>query len=594
MKRTEKTLLCLMLLLVLLTALAAVSAYAEDYNLWVCGVQVTSENKNDIFSDGSARYDGTGTQGTLSFSNTFAHDGQYNGYMVYAYGINLTVRSADSGVLTLNTQYKGIYSYYGSLTVGSEIDITAASYCLSAYGDLTANLKVTAKAEDMALEASNITLNSDVSITETDSNSSNLINSSGDVAVHGSVTIHSASSGFGYAIFAGHSITIDEDASITGGLLHGLYTASGNIAVNGNLTISGNVQFGVSANAEYAPSGAVTMLSGIWDISATQDAITAKGGISIPATHGITTPVGGVISQLGSGYYAVTESDGTTRAAHAVIQPVAPATYTITSHIDGFPGDIVMVQESAAAGTTVTVTTISTADTELKSLSWSQDGGATKTDITNTKSFVMPAHNVDVYAVFQLSGGGTEYTITVHPGANGAAGVSQNTAAPGTTITVNAVPFSGYEVKSILWSADGGATKTDITDTASFVMPASNADVYVEFQPAGSGGGYYFDFGGGDPWYGGYTGAQAYRLRVAPTEHGSVVVAVANGQTSTEMYVYPQTAVSVYAAADPGYALDSIVWSLDSGEAAYDITQAGAFVMPAMDVTVRVSFRPIG
>ncbi len=509
MKRTEKTLLCLMLLLVLLTALAAASAYAEDYNLWVCGVRVTSENKNDIFSDGSARYDGTGTQGTLSFSNTFAHDGQHNNYMVYADGIKLTVRSADSGVLTLNTQHYGIATdgSNGSLTIASDIKITADSDCLFSSTTLTANGNVTAKTREKALRSGgSITINGNVNIPETGNSSQNLITSYNNVAVHGSVTINAAAQTGGDAIYAAQSIVIDDAASIIGGkMVHGLFADSGSVAVNGDLTISGNVDYGVSAR-----SGTITMLSGIWDISATSIAIYAKGGISIPATHGITTPVGGVVSSIYGSYY-VTESDGTTYAAHAVIQPVAPASYT----------------------------------------------------------------------------------ITVHPGANGAAGVSQNTAAPGTTITVNAVPFSGYEVKSILWSADGGATKTDITDTASFVMPASNADVYVEFQLAGSGGGYYFDFGGGDPWYGGYTGAQAYRLRVAPTEHGSVVVAVANGQTSTEMYVYPQTAVSVYTAADPGYALDSIVWSLDSGEAAYDITQAGAFVMPAMDVTVRVSFRPM-
>ena len=77
------------------------------------------------------------------------------------------------------------------------------------------------------------------------------------------------------------------------------------------------------------------------------------------------------------------------------------------------------------------------------------------------------------------------FTVTVHPGANGAAAVSAHSAAEGETIAVNGVPFEGYAISEILWSADGGATKNNITDTASFVMPAMDVAVYVTFRPVG-------------------------------------------------------------------------------------------------------------
>ena len=60
------------------------------------------------------------------------------------------------------------------------------------------------------------------------------------------------------------------------------------------------------------------------------------------------------------------------------------------------------------------------------------------------------------------------------------------------------------------------------------------------------------------------------------------------------MNVYPSTTVYVFPNAEQGYTLDKIVWSLIDGSASYDITEAKTFVMPAMDVVVYVTFKPVG
>ena len=117
-----------------------------------------------------------------------------------------------------------------------------------------------------------------------------------------------------------------------------------------------------------------------------------------------------------------------------------------------------------------------------------------------------------------------------------------------------------------------------------------------------SGGGSGFDLvfnipGEDNSWGygGGYAPQQAYRVSLAPMQGGSAALGLTTGEsTETVMNVYPTTTVYVFPNAEQGYVLDKIVWSLIDGSASYDITEAKNFVMPAMDVVVYVTFRPVG
>ena len=116
-----------------------------------------------------------------------------------------------------------------------------------------------------------------------------------------------------------------------------------------------------------------------------------------------------------------------------------------------------------------------------------------------------------------------------------------------------------------------------------------------------SGGGSGFDLvfnipGEDNSWeyVGGYAPQQAYRVSLAPMQGGSAALGLTTGESGAQMNVYPSTTVYVFPNAEQGYALDKIVWSLIDGSASYDITEAKNFVMPAMDVVVYVTFRPVG
>jgi len=114
----------------------------------------------------------------------------------------------------------------------------------------------------------------------------------------------------------------------------------------------------------------------------------------------------------------------------------------------------------------------------------------------------------------------------------------------------------------------------------------------------GSGADIVFNLPGTDNTWeyvgGGYAPQLAYRVSLAPMQGGSAALGLTTGESGAALNVYPTSAVYVFPNAEQGYVLDKIVWSLIDGSASYDITETKNFVMPAMDVVVYVTFRPVG
>jgi len=210
-------------------------------------------------------------------------------------------------------------------------------------------------------------------------------------------------------------------------------------------------------------------------------------------------------------------------------------------------------------------------------------------------SIVFTIETADAYSVTYKHGAGTgtEYTRTVTK----VDGVYKH--------PVEACRFTAPEGKHFdhWYCSDGnnyhyGDTINPVTDdltlTAIWV-----ADSKPSSSGGGSGGGVDLVFnipGADDSWeyVGGYAPQQAYRVSLAPMQGGSAALGLTTGDSGTALNVYPTSAVYVFPNADPGYTLDKIVWSLIDGSASYDITEAKNFVMPAMDVVVYVTFRPLG
>ena len=213
-----------------------------------------------------------------------------------------------------------------------------------------------------------------------------------------------------------------------------------------------------------------------------------------------------------------------------------------------------------------------------------------------------------VYANFEADAAPT-YTVTYD--ANGGSGTMPSWSGnAGTEIEIDICSFTPPEGKEFdKWLCVERNTTYNpgqkITVDQNLTLKAQWKDEEKpdggEKKTSGSGSGFDLVFnipGEDNSWEyvgGGYAPQQAYRVSLAPMQGGSAALGLTTGEsTETAMNVYPTTTVYVFPNAEQGYVLDKIVWSLIDGSASYDITEAKNFVMPAMDVVVYVTFRPVG
>ena len=302
------------------------------YPVWVGETQVTSVNKDDILGDGKASFDPD--TNTLTFTTAApAITGLHENALIYADGVDLTINAASG--LTLNSTGSGVY-VNGDVTINGDASINTTGISINCIGDVTiaGSLTATAGSNYTVFSNGNISIGGNAELKNTYSGGYGLCAPHGSITVDGNITVNAPNE----ALYAGSgAIIINGDANLTTSMfpincsgdvtIAGSLTATagGNYTVfsNGNISIGGNAELKNTYSGGYglcAPYGKITMTSGVWDISAGGIAIYAKNGIEIPGTHEVTTPTGGMIAQV-DGVYTVTESDGTTVAKHAVIEP---------------------------------------------------------------------------------------------------------------------------------------------------------------------------------------------------------------------------------------------------------------------------------
>ena len=206
-------------------------------------------------------------------------------------------------------------------------------------------------------------------------------------------------------------------------------------------------------------------------------------------------------------------------------------------------------------------------------------------------------------AVFSAAPIQTTYKVSFAP--NGGGGVMNPVEVPAnTSYTLPACGFTppaGMQFKAWMLGstefAPGDTIKVD--SNAEFVAIWKDDDGSGESGHGGITGDIVFiggGYGGADEWYdGGYAPQRAWKVKLAPMVNGSAALGIMTGEsTTTEMNVYPTTTIYVFPNANPGFVLDKIIWSYIDGTASYDITESRNFVMPAMDVVVYVTFKPVG
>ena len=199
-------------------------------------------------------------------------------------------------------------------------------------------------------------------------------------------------------------------------------------------------------------------------------------------------------------------------------------------------GSVAASATSATAGTTVKLTAT---PAEGYTLDYFTLDGAR----INGNTFIMPARNVDVSAVFTANA----YSITVVQPTGGTVSASATSAAAGTTIELTATPAEGYTLD--YFTLDGARINGD-----TFIMPARNVEVSAVFT------------------------ANAYSITVVQPTGGTV--------SASKLSAFFGEAVELTAVPDEGYELSHYVIN---GAA----NNGSTFTMPARDVIVTAVFTKV-
>ena len=191
---------------------------------------------------------------------------------------------------------------------------------------------------------------------------------------------------------------------------------------------------------------------------------------------------------------------------------------------------------SAAAGTTIELTATPAEGYTLDY--FTLDG-----ERINGDTFIMPARNVDVSAVFTANA----YSITVVQPTGGSVAASATSATAGTTIELTATPAEDYTLD--YFTLDGARINGN-----TFIMPARNVEVSAVFT------------------------ANAYSITVVQPTGGTV--------SASKLSAFFGEAVELTAVPDEGYELSHYVVN---GAA----NSGGTFTMPARDVIVTAVFTKV-
>ena len=199
-------------------------------------------------------------------------------------------------------------------------------------------------------------------------------------------------------------------------------------------------------------------------------------------------------------------------------------------------GSVAASATSATAGTTVKLTA-------TPSEGYTLDYFTLDGERINGDTFIMPARNVEVSAVFTANA----YSITVVQPAGGTVSASATSATAGTTVKLTATPAEGYTLD--YFTLDGARINGD-----TFIMPARNVEVSAVFT------------------------ANAYSITVVQPTGGTV--------SASKLSAFFGEAVELTAVPDEGYELSHYVVN---GAA----NNGGTFTMPARDVIVTAVFTKV-
>ena len=321
------------LTLALLTAVFALllcvgAAAADEYDLWVNGVQVTSANADDVLGNAdegaTVKYDAVTNTLTLDGAElTTAHTGSNNhaGVIYAEYLDALTINVVgDSSIVTSGTgDISGIY--LGPVSENADPRESSVVLTGDAALDITINQKGTAVRARNDITVQQLTLNMYL----TDSSAINsAIDATESVTIKDNAKITIDSKAEATAIFSNYENIEIRDAVVNITALseyaNSIYSYKGDIIISGNANVTANSYYGISGNNIQISGSAVV------DSTSTDDC-----GFWVPTGKMTITDNAQVTA---SGYYPGINSIGGVEITGGTVKAQGKTNYAIYSWKD--------------------------------------------------------------------------------------------------------------------------------------------------------------------------------------------------------------------------------------------------------------------
>ena len=268
-------------------------AYATDYDLWVGGKRVTSENASDVFDDGKVSYS-HGNPGTLTL-NGYSYSGKGYDYTVYnTYGagiytsnadLNIILKGDNSIIVSGNSAENDGVCIKGNLNIGGTGSLTTTSGADAALSfgfyvgqKLTIDGgTVSANGQDGIYVVNGLTINGG-NITASGSKFGITISTNGSASINGGTVIANGNgNNNGYGIHAGNGLTIIGGKLSATGNKYGISSGNNVMITGGKVSATGN-EYGIKSTS---PGNHVYINGGTVIAAGDQGSSSTTGNISI-------------------------------------------------------------------------------------------------------------------------------------------------------------------------------------------------------------------------------------------------------------------------------------------------------------------------
>ena len=311
--------------------------------VWVCGVQVTEANADNVLNDGKVKFNFE--TNTLTFTGKPARTTLHESALIYAQNMDLTIVTPSNGL---------------TLSSGGDYTVKVSGGALTVNGKI--NARLTGGAGDACLYADGaLTVNGDLDVDSYGIEGAFGVKAMGPVTVTGEAVVFAAETG----IYCGSgNVTLQGDAYFAADseAVYGLCPASCIYTADGGVTVKTvSIEFGEEAYIIYA-NGPVHVLD---DLTADNTGgmgggsgiVSTAGGIVCDGNVNLTTGHGGICLSSRDAEEGIViqgnadlKNDGSYKNAAVISAPGGPITVTGNFKVNGYGETVVQAKGDITVG----------------------------------------------------------------------------------------------------------------------------------------------------------------------------------------------------------------------------------------------------